>query len=176
MRIRLGRRVGGLLVLLGAASCVSLPRVPVAPARAAAVEILVNGRLELSGWFADAEGHVVTAAHGITGHTNGFTAVWAGGQRFPADLVALDSAHDLALLRVRDLPGPVPFLPVAPATPPAGTRVWFYGSAEFRHGLLIEGNVARPEATYNYYPNHRWVTRCYLVAAPSPPGSTAPTR
>lgn len=166
-------RASAALVLGVTLSACVVPRgAPVARARSAAVEILVNGRLELSGWFADAEGYVVTAAHGIAGHTNGFTAVLSGGERYPAERIALDSAHDLALLRVKGLPGPVPFLEIADAPPAAGARVWFYGSAEFRHGLLIEGNVARAEPTFNYFANHQWVTRCHLVAAPSPPGTS----
>ena len=165
-RMLLLAAVGGMLT-----GCVTPPGAPLERVRPAAVEILIDGRLELSGWLADAEGHVVTAAHGVTGHTNGFTVLWAGG-RFEADVVALDSAHDLALLRMRGLRGPTPFLEVAEATPAAGSRVWFHGAAEFRHGLTLEGNVARPEQTFNYYPNHKWITRCYLVAAPSPPGTS----
>ncbi len=158
--------VGGALT-----GCVMSPHAPVEQVRPAAVEILIDGRLELSGWLADDEGHVVTAAHGVTGHTNGFTVLWAGG-RFAAEVVAVDSAHDLALLRIRGLRGPTPSLEVAEATPAAGSRVWFHGAAEFRHGLTLEGNVARPEQTFNYYPNHKWITRCYLIAAPSPPGTS----
>jgi S1-C subfamily serine protease len=158
--------------LAALSACVGLRGRPPVGARDAAVEVLVDGRLELSAWFADAEGLVVTAAHGITGHTNGFEVVWPGHGRFPADRVALDSAHDLALLRARNLPGPVPFLRVADATPAAGARLWFVGAAEFRHGLMIEGNVARAEPTFNYYANHKWITRCYLAAAPSPPGTS----
>lgn len=165
-------RLFSVVLLLGLSACVGLRESSPPGRQEAAVEVLVDGRLELSAWFADAEGHVVTAAHGITGHTNGFEVVWPGHGRFPAERVALDSAHDLALLRVRDLPGPTPFFQVADVPPAQGARVWFYGAAEFRHGLLIEGNVARAEPTYNYYANHHWVTRCYLVAAPSPPGAS----
>ena len=159
-------------LLLAPAACLGPRVVAVDPLREASVEILVHGRLELSGWFADAAGRVVTAAHGIAGHTNGITVVTASGRRHPAGVVALDTAHDLALLQVRDLAGPVAFLPVCADPVEAGARVWFFGSAEFRHGLLIEGNVARAETTFNYYANHHWITRCQLVAAPSPPGTS----
>jgi S1-C subfamily serine protease len=136
----------------------------------ACVEVLVDGRLEASGWFADSLGHVVTAAHAVRQTRSDFEVVWPGHGRYPAEFVAIDPGHDIALLKAGVTNGPVPWLRVAPSVPPSGTRVHFYGTAQFRHGILFSGEIARSDPTLNVYPHLRWAMRCYFIAAPSPPG------
>lgn len=143
---------------------------PVGRARAACVEILVDGRMEASGWFADAVGGVVTAGHAVRHRTNVFEVVWPGQGRYPADLVATDFGHDIALLQARIAGGAVPHLSVCGEVPAAGAPLYFCGAAQFQHEVIIRGHVARAEDTFNYYQQFLWPTRCYLVAAPSPPG------
>lgn len=143
---------------------------PLRSAREACVEVLVDGRLEGSGWFADAGGHVVTAGHTVRKRDGTLEILWPGRGRYPARFVGIDPGHDLGLLVVPGLPDPSPFLRVASSAPPAGSPVQLYGMAQFRHGIAIGGQVARAETTYNYYDHLRWPTRCYLIAAPAPPG------
>ncbi len=132
--------------------------------------VVVDGRIEGSGWFVDAGGHVVTAGHTIRKRDSALEILWPGRGRYPARFVGIDPGHDLGLLVVPALPDPPPFLRVASSAPPAGSPVQLYGMAQFRHGITIGGQVARAETTYNYYDHLRWPTRCYLVAAPAPPG------
>lgn len=139
-------------------------------ARSSCVEVLVDGRLGASGWFADGEGGVVTAGHAVRHLTNAFEIVWPGHGRYAAELIATDFGNDIALLQARVPEGRTPRLSVAEAAPPAGEPTYFFGSAQFQHGVLICGHVARAEDTFNYYQQFHWPTRCYLVAAPSPPG------
>lgn len=138
-------------------------------ARQACVEVLVNGHLEASGWFADADGHVITAAHAAR-HKGAFEVLWPGHGRFPATVVGWDPGHDIGLLKVQSINRPVAFLQLARDVPPVGTALQLYGMAQYRHGVSIRGNVARADTTFNYYAHLRWPTRCYLVAAPAPPG------
>jgi S1-C subfamily serine protease len=157
---------------LSAMAAPSGAQLPPAVRRAtqACVEVLVDGRLEASGWFADAEGHVVTAGHAARQTNSEYEIVWPGHGRYPASFVAIDPGHDIALLRAAVTNPPVPFLRVAPEIPPAGTKVHFYGTAQFKHGILFSGEVSRSDPTLNIYPHLRWPMRCYFIAAPSPPG------
>lgn len=143
---------------------------PLVAAKAACVEILMDGHLEASGWFADAEGHVITAGHALRSAEATFEILWPGHGRFPARIIGVDPGHDIGLLKAEGLHDSPAFLSLASSIPPAGKRLQMYGMAQFRHGVSIDGHVARPEATFNYYSHLRWPTRCYLVAAPAPPG------
>jgi S1-C subfamily serine protease len=166
-----------LLVLALGISCTILltlrfarPHNPNGVARRACVEILFDGHLESSGWFADSEGHVITAGHALRNTAGAYEVLWPGHGRYPASVVGIDPGHDIGLLKVAALDGPTPFLRLASSIPPAGTRVHLYGMAQYRHGVSIGGQVARATTTFNYYAHLRWPTRCYLVAAPAPPG------
>jgi serine protease Do len=118
----------------------------------ACVEILASGRLAGSGWFASADGYVVTARHvvRVTSDPSKLEVLQPDAVRRPARLIATDPGHDLALLKVEPAEEPYPFLPVAEAMPPVGGRVYLYGQMFLRHGLLLPGMVARPEPVYEY--------------------------
>jgi S1-C subfamily serine protease len=138
----------------------------------ATAEVLVDGRIEGSGWFADRDGHVVTAAHVIRRQTTGIEVRWRQDRRSPATVVATDLGHDLALLRV-DNPGrDITFLEIAPGTPVPGQDVRFYGMALFYHRVMICGTVARSRDTYTYFTDRTMPMRVYQIAAPSPPGTS----
>jgi S1-C subfamily serine protease len=137
------------------------------------VEILVDGRLDGSGWFASADGLVVTAGHVIVGRTDRRIEILspvAGRKR--AKFVAIDRGHDLALLRVEKNDEPYPFLEVAGEMPAPGEDVWLFAAANFRHKLMLRGSVARRQSTYEYFSNNRQYTNVYHVSAPSPPGTS----
>lgn len=176
--MRKPRRLQLLALALGI-SCAILVMLRCAPRRSpdpheiaprTCVEILFEGHLESSGWFADSEGHVITAGHALRNTAGAYEVLWPGHGRYPATVVGIDPGHDIGLLKVAALDGPPPFLRLASSIPPAGTRVHLYGMAQYRHGVSIGGQVARATTTFNYYSHLRWPTRCYLVAAPAPPG------
>ncbi|WP_373353885.1 S1C family serine protease [Pseudoroseicyclus sp. CXY001] len=62
-----------------------------------------------SGFIWDAEGHVVTNAHVISG-ASAVSVTLADGRSFEAELVGSDPSHDLAVLKIAggDLPAPLP--------------------------------------------------------------------
>ena len=149
---------------------------PLAKARRAAVEVLVNGQLQGSGWIASPDGTVVTAAH----------VIWHAGKgkvevinrelgRLPATIVASDPGHDLARLRIlvpeRQV-GEFPYLEVAKSSPREGESVYFYGSALFRHWLAIRGSMSRAEPTYEYLDSIHCYGNFSFIAAPSPSGTS----
>ncbi len=141
-------------------------------ARRASVEILVAGRLEGSGWLAAADGVVVTAAHVLAGADDRIEVIHAGGQRLPAKALAFDWGHDIALLQIEGGAAPWPRLDVAEGMPPPGAPVLFYGSALFRHGIMLGGTAAQASTTFNYFADRGMPMRAYHITAPSPPGTS----
>ena len=84
-----------------------------ARAQAASAEILINGHLDASGWFASADGLVVSASHAFLKKKMDIEVRLADGERLPAKLIALDRGHDLALLKVEGKGRTFKFLPIA---------------------------------------------------------------
>ena len=81
--------------------------------KAAAFEVLVEGHLSGSGWFATEDGLAFTAAHviGQPGRHVEIRSKSAG--RRAAEVVAVDLGHDIALLRVEKRDGGYARLPFA---------------------------------------------------------------
>lgn len=140
--------------------------------RAACVEVLANGHLEGSGWFADGQGLVVTAAHAVEDRRAKLEVLSPAAGRMAAELVAWDRGHDLALLRVPPAKAPYPALPVADSAPGPNAEVFLLGSPMFRHGLLLPGRVAAGGLSYEYMASKACYTRCFYICAPSPKGTS----
>ncbi|MDP6539828.1 MAG: S1C family serine protease [Planctomycetota bacterium] len=138
--------------------------------RRATVEVLVAGHLEGTGWAADAEGWIVTAAHAVVGWRSGIEVVSQTGERFPAEVAAVDLGSDLALLRVVGSEGSWPVLPLAARVPSAGEELSLFGTALFRHELRLAGRVARSEATFEPLAATKEYARVFVVDAAVPPG------
>ena len=120
-------------------------------AKAAAVEVLVNGHLSGSGWFADPKGFLLTAAHVIEGPGQKVEVNSPAIGRVAAEVAAVDLGHDLALLRVAAREAAYPALALAEKSPPPGTEVFLFGAPIYRHGVLLPGMVARDDSTFEYY-------------------------
>jgi S1-C subfamily serine protease len=120
-------------------------------AKRAVVEVLVNGHLNGTGWFVDPRGMLFTAAHVIERPDRQVEIVSEGIGRIPAEIVAVDLLHDLALLRVAEREKPYPSLELAGKTPPPGEEVFLFGSPIYRHRVFIRGSMARDDATFEYY-------------------------
>jgi hypothetical protein len=117
-------------------------------AKGAAVEVLVNGHLNGTGWFVDPRGLLFTAAHVIERPDRQIEIISDGVGRIPAEFVAIDLLHDLALLRVAEREKPYPALELAEKTPPPGEEVFLFGSPIYRHRVFIRGSMARADATF----------------------------
>lgn len=136
----------------------------------ATVEILVEGRLDGSGWFADPEGLLLTAAHVVDRPGRKVEIVSPLVGRREAEVVAVDLGHDIALLRAAPREGGYPALPIADQPPKIGEEVYLVGSAMFRHGVLFRGIVANEKPVFEYY-GEKHVEVLHLAA--TVPGGTS---
>lgn len=174
------RRVACLLILVagtvsvaGAESDGGLSRAELhRRVSAAAVEVLVEGRLAGSGWIADEAGDVVTAAHVVHGRPKEIEIRSPSLGRLDASVLALDPGHDLALLQLPGREKPYPHLRAAEHRPPPGTTVYFFGSAVFRHRVMLRGIIARQEPTFEFNPDLNCYVRALHITAPSPKGTS----
>jgi serine protease Do len=152
------RRIAHLLLVLFAA----IATAPVArgeelspaayeKAKAATVEVLVNGHLNGSGWIADPKGLVLTAGHVVEQPDRRFEIMSPGVGRRDARLLAVDLGHDLALLSVEPRDGGYPYLKLAGKWPSPGAAVYVIGAPLYRHGVLARGTVAGAETAFEYY-------------------------
>ncbi len=137
----------------------------------ATVEILVDGRLQGSGWFVSKSGEIITAAHVIKSG-NKMEAIDATGYRFTITPIAADIGNDIALLKPTSNLFAQYYLIPADKIPPPGTMIHFVGSALFRHNVALPGWVARGGLTYEYSPIFEDYTRVYHIAASTPSGSS----
>ncbi len=140
--------------------------------RAAFVEVLADGHLEGSGWIAEAEGVVVTAAHvvGAPGRRLELRSPRLG--RLAARVIAVDRGNDAALLRLPARDGGYPAVPLAAKVPPVSTRIHLLGSPVFRHALLLGGTVAAPEDVYEFMGFSGDYVRIRPVSGSGPPGTS----
>ena len=118
--------------------------------RRAAVEVLVDRRLAGCGCIIDPDGLVLTAAHvvknartriEVNSHTTG---------RADCTLLAIDAAHDLALLKLPTRVRATNCLRFARRPPAAGETIFLYGSPLFRHDVMVPGMAARQQATFEF--------------------------
>lgn len=135
-----------------------------------AVEILVDGYLAGSGWFVDADGHIMTADHVIGSPGKTIEIISHSAGRTNAEVVAVDRAHDLALLRVTDAEGEFLPLPFAKTMPPAGTIGYCYGAPMFRHDVMVTGHVGRNATTYEWFGDQQRYVELVHFSALSPKG------
>ncbi|MDA0768201.1 MAG: S1C family serine protease [Verrucomicrobia bacterium] len=136
---------------------------------AASFEVLVEGRLSGSGWFAGEEGWGFTAAH-VVAKQGVAVKVRQGGKIWEAEVQALDVLHDAALLRIKgERPVGMGF---AKEFPKVGEEIYLFGAPVFRHEVWIPGRVARKEVTYEFLSSEETGIRCFHVAASSPKGTS----
>lgn len=139
--------------------------------QSAGVEILSEGRLNGSGWFASPQGHVITAGHVVWQKEKLFVQT-STGKRYPAKLIAIDRGHDLALLQIESADKPHPFLKLAAHQPQPGDITFLYGAPIFRHGVLLKGYPARAKPSFEYFYNEQQYVSVYHYTGSSPSGTS----
>lgn len=120
-------------------------------AKAAAVEVLVNGHLNGTGWFVDPKGILFTAAHVLERPGQKVEVTSSAIGRVNAEVLAVDLGHDLALLRVPARDAAYPALVLAEKSPKPGEEVFLFGAPIYRHAVMLRGSVARDDTTFEYY-------------------------
>ncbi|MBS3967483.1 MAG: serine protease [Truepera sp.] len=91
-----------------------------------------------TGFFIAPEGLVLTAYHVVQGR-NQLLAVGPENQRYALTLLGFDAFLDLAVLQA-EVPGMVPYLPLAPAEPRLGRAVVAIGNSR---GDFLQGRAGR---------------------------------
>lgn len=153
-----------LLFLPSATAFSAAPTTLYSKARAASVEILINGHLAGSGWFASPQGLIFTAAHLIKGLPE-IEIISPVAGRMPAFLVATDLAADMALLRVRREEGYFPALPFAPQSPAVGETLYLLGAPAYRHAIMVQGFLARTDYSYEWNVKNHGYTKIITLQA-----------
>jgi S1-C subfamily serine protease len=120
-------------------------------AKAAGVEVLLNGHLNGTGWFADPKGILVTAAHVIEQPGQKVEVTSPAIGRMTAEVLAVDLGHDLALLKVAPRDTAYPAFTLAEKSPRPGEEIFLFGTPIFRHMVMLRGTVARDDTTFEYY-------------------------
>lgn len=138
----------------------------------ASAGILVGGRLEGSGCFIDAGGLVLTAGHVVAGKAGPFEIVSPVEGRLPAEVLATDYGHDLALLRVAARGKPYSALMLAAQCPSPGQPLFIFGAPMFRTGLMLSGAAAEGAASYEYSPSYQDYVEIFHISGPSPHGTS----
>lgn len=161
-----------IALLLAPPASAAAPPELYARAAAAALEILIDDHLDGSAFIIDPSGLIVTAAHAVPDHTRRIEARSPTLGRHPLRLIARDYGHDIALLELPPRAEPYPHLRLARATPAAGADLYLYGAPHFRHGVLLNAMLARPDTTYEYLADQQYYLRVHHLAGPSPVGTS----
>lgn len=140
--------------------------------RDASVSVLVNGRMHGSGFFVTPDGLVVTAAHVVKGKPKNVELLSASLGRMKARLVAVDAAHDAAVLAAPESEKAYPALATLDRPPAPGKRAYLMGNPLFRHDLLLSGTIASDAPTYCYSSDLQCYVCVVYIAGPSPKGSS----
>jgi S1-C subfamily serine protease len=153
--------------------CMSLPAKSIYDHVArSTVEVLIDGRLETTGWIASPDGYIITASHAFLNESKSIEARGAQIGRVKISVVAIDAGHDIILLKASAGKKPYEYLEVAQKRPAPGKDVYFYGSALFIHDILIQGQVAGAGNTYCYHGNINMPVEIFHIGAPTPPGAS----
>lgn len=154
-----------ILLLLSSATTSSATSTPLySKLHAASVEILVDGHLVGSGWFASPQGLIFTAAHLIKGLPE-IEIISPVAGRMPAFLMATDLAADLALLRVRREERYFPALSFAPQLPAVGDTLYLLGTPAYRHAVMIQGILTKAAYSYEWNVQNRGYTKVFTLQA-----------
>ena len=129
------------------------------------MEVLVNGHLSGSGWFARADGLVVTAAHLFERRDADVEILSARGGRLACALLALDRGNDIALLKTKGAAVAFPVLEFASDPPRIGEEIFQFGAPLFRSGVLQPGRVAREDTAFEFYSGRDVYVEVIHVAA-----------
>ena len=138
--------------------------------QAAAVEILINGRLSGSGAVIDRSGIVVTAAHVVANPNARIEILFPDNQKLTAKIHAKDAGHDVILLTLPKQSGGYVALQPARRTVTVGSKVFMVASPLFRHRQLFTGTVTQAHASAEFL-NPQYVEVFYIQTA-SPHGTS----
>ena len=128
----------------------------------ASFELLIDGRLEGTGFLVDKDGHADTVWH-AAGREGKLEIRSRALGRLNVVRVGHDRSHDLTLLKLPCRDEPYPFLPIAKQGVGPGQPIYLLGTPIFRHRVFITGHVARRGTTFEYF-NGNFVEGIHVTA------------
>ncbi len=137
--------------------------------QAASLEVLVDGKLVGSGWFVSPGGVGLTAAH-LVRSGGKLEVISTDFGRMRARLVAIDLGRDIAVFHVKRSLKAFSFLQIAAKMPVAGQKLYLFGAPLFRHGIMISGEVAKPQTQFEWNNRNGCYTEVFPVSAMTPEG------
>lgn len=169
-------RATSFLLLLAAHSVASAAPAEWTTAATAAskatFDVLVDDQHYGTGFFVDADGHALTAAHVVAIGDRRLELLLPDGTRTAATVLARDLGHDVALLRAPEREAAYPFLPVAEKEPAIGQSVAVFGTPLLRRQLMLFGHVASAGLGYEYLGGRQHYVECRHVSGIGPKGTS----
>lgn len=139
----------------------------------ASATVLRDGQIAGAGAFVSDEGHFLTAAHVVHKPADRIELLLTDGRVMPAELVATDLGHDLALIKIGlDVPLGAEPLELADGLPQPGTDLMLVAAPSMLKETFLPGKVARNRLGFNFLGDRKCYTRTLLVAADAMPGSS----
>ncbi len=114
------------------------------------VEVLVNGRLEGTGFIVSEDGYAITVLHALKENAKLEIRSRNLG-RLKATLIGQSRGDDAALLKIPCKADPYPYLQISEKAPLPGDEVFLIGTPVFRNRVFIKGFVAGSEPVYEFY-------------------------
>ena len=113
-------------------------------------ELLVNGRLEGTGFIISPDGYAGSVFHAMKDHANLEIRSPLLG-RLPVSLIAHNRGVDTVLLKLPCREKPYKYLCLNSTIPAPGDSIYLMGTPIFRHRVFIPGTVARKGTTFEYF-------------------------
>ena len=128
-------------------------------------ELLVDGRLEGTGFIVNKNGFACSVLHAIKAEASIEIRSPTLG-RLNANLVGQSRGDDAILLKLPCRDEPYPFISLSQESIYPGNDVYLLGTPIFRHRTFIKGNVAGKKSVFEYYNgNYNEVVHVSALAA-----------
>jgi S1-C subfamily serine protease len=132
--------------------------------------VVIDGQQQGTGSIISSEGLVLSAAHVVRGHDGKITWFSPSLGHRELSIVALDPAHDLALLQLSKGLSSLEHLEIAKSEPAAGDESWLYGHPMMRRDYLIPGRWGMRSSQCIYLPDQKLFAELRPVTGPAVPG------
>ena len=113
-------------------------------------ELLVNGRLEGTGFIVSEDGYAITVLHALKEKANLEIRSPKLG-RLNVRHIGQSRGDDAALLKLPCKEGGYPYIKIAGTPPLPGDEIYLMGTPVFRHRVFIKGYVAGRRPVFEYY-------------------------
>ncbi|MEN9360748.1 MAG: putative periplasmic serine endoprotease DegP-like precursor [Verrucomicrobiota bacterium] len=158
-----------LLLVLLLCGCLSRPA-PAESLQQCCGVVLIDGQQQGSAAIVSAEGLVLSAAHVVRGRDGRISWFSESLGHRELNIVALDPAHDLALLKLSGSELPLAHLDIARREAAPGEEAWLYGNPMMRRDYLVPGRWGMTAPQCIYLPDQKLFAELRPVTGAAVPG------